>query len=83
MDLLPNLAFDSNLRFVDKLPNLQTPSYVEMDLRLGWRPRKNLELSLVGQNLLHDHHREFNRTFVDNPPTEIERSFFGKITWRF
>ena len=83
MDLVRNVDFDTNFRYVDKLPNLQTPSYVELDLRLGWRPWEKLELSLAGQNLLHDHHPEFNRSFVNNPRTEIERSFFGKITWRF
>jgi iron complex outermembrane receptor protein len=83
MDLLPNVEFDTNVRYVDKLPNLQTPSYLELDLRLAWRPRKNLELALVGQNLLQDRHAEFSRTFVNIPRTEIERSFFGKITWRF
>jgi len=83
MDLLPNVEFDSNLRFVDKLASLQIPAYWELDLRLGWRPRKNLELSLVGQNLLHDHHPEFDRSFVNNPRTEVERSVYGRITWRF
>lgn len=83
VDLTSQIAFDSNLRYVDRLPNLQTPGYVELDLRLGWKPLHNLELSLVWQNLLHDRHPEFNRSFVNNPRTEIERSFFGKLTWRF
>jgi hypothetical protein len=39
-----------------------------------------MEISLVGQNLLHDHHAEFG------PPDargEIKRSVYGKIAWGF
>jgi iron complex outermembrane receptor protein len=32
-------------------PYLQRNAYSEFDLRVGWRPRKGLELSLTGQNL--------------------------------
>ena len=41
------------LRYVDELPQPGGAAYTELDLRLGWRSRR-LELSLVGQNLLHD-----------------------------
>jgi hypothetical protein len=39
-----------------------------------------LQLALVGQNLLHDRHIEFG-----SPATrgEIERSVYGKATWQF
>jgi iron complex outermembrane receptor protein len=83
LDLGPNVDFDSNLRFVDTLPSLGIASYLELDLRLAWRPRNDLELSLVGQNLLQAHHLEFSRTFVDEQRTEVDRGFYGKVTWRF
>ena len=55
-------------------------SYSELDLRLAWQASEQLELSLVGQNLLHDHHLEFG-----TPATrgEIERGVYGKAAWRF
>jgi iron complex outermembrane receptor protein len=55
-------------------------AYSELDLRLAWPASEQLEVSLVGQNLLHDHHAEFG------PPVargEIERSVYGKVTWQF
>jgi iron complex outermembrane receptor protein len=55
---------------------------VRLDLRLGWQPTKNLELSLVVQNALDNQHAEAGRT-VGIGPTEIQRSFYGKLTWRF
>ena len=41
----------------------------ELDLRLAWDGWKQLELSLVGQNLLHRHHLEFGP-----PGARAERS---------
>ena len=34
-------------------------AYVTLDLRLAWRPYKDIELSLVGQNLLAQKHLEY------------------------
>ena len=34
-------------------------AYSELDVRLAWQASEQLELALVGQNLLHDHHLEF------------------------
>ena len=87
MDLPQNVELDAGLRWVDTLHNNNggvvgtVPSYFELDARLGWRPVKNLELSFVGQNLLHDQHPEFGAP----SPTreEIVRSFYGKMSWRF
>jgi iron complex outermembrane receptor protein len=63
------------------LPNPGVPSYVELDLRLAWRPAANLEVSAVGQNLLEDQHREFG---LESPAAaEVERGIYGKLTWQF
>jgi iron complex outermembrane recepter protein len=85
MNLPQNIEFDLNFRWVDKLPTNNNgvveyvPSYAELDARLGWRPIDKLEISIVGQNLLHDRHLEY---FVSPPsPTEeIRRSAYAKIS---
>ena len=85
MDLPQNMELDAGLRWVDSFrfnnggAPATIPNYVELDARLGWRPRKNFELSIVGQNLLHDHHLEY----YTSPREEIVRSVYGKVTWRF
>mgnify|MGYP003393491815 CR=1 FL=1 len=56
--------------------------YVTLDLRMAWRPAKNLELSLVGQNLLAQKHLEFIQEF-NTSPTAIDRGMYGKISWGF
>jgi iron complex outermembrane receptor protein len=80
LDLPANFQFDTVLRYVDNLNQLgpTVPSYLELDLRLAWRPTKSWELAIIGQNLLDDQHPEFG-----NPASrqEIPRSVLGKITW--
>jgi iron complex outermembrane receptor protein len=86
MDLPGNVTLDAALRYVDMLHNIANgvrgtvPSYVELDVRLSWMPVKNLELSVVGQNLLDRQHPEFG---FPTSRHEIQRGVFGKVTWRF
>ncbi len=87
MNLPWRVDFDVGLRWVDALltntgplPGI-VPSYFEMDSRLAWRTVKGLELSVVGQNLLHAHHVEYG--FPSPTTVQIQRSVYGKIAWRF
>ena len=86
-DLPRRVELDAGLRWVDALrinnngTSATVPSYCELDVRLAWRPSDNLELALVGQNLLHDQHPEYG---VPGPGREeIERSVYAKATWRY
>ena len=88
MDLPGNTELDARLRWVDTLHNISNgklgtvPSYLELDVRFSWHPTDRLELSIAGQNLLHDHHPEFG--FPDpNRRSEIERGVYGKVSWKF
>jgi iron complex outermembrane receptor protein len=87
LDLTETVQLDVLLRHlsdVRSMPEVVTgegvDGYTEVDVRLAWRVLDNLELSLVGQNLLHDDHVEFGA------PAErgaIERSVYGKLIWGF
>ncbi|HSU85789.1 MAG TPA: hypothetical protein VLI42_03565, partial [Chthoniobacterales bacterium] len=80
LDLARNVEFDSYLRFVDDLPNPATPSYLELDLRVGWSPRPGLEVAIVGRNLLDEAHPEFAGTMLTR---EVRRSLYGTLRWEF
>ena len=83
-DLPRNLELDLSPRYIDNLPSVKVDSYVELDARLSWKPFENLEMSLIGQNLLDNHHPEYIQgVIVSTGSTEIERSIFAKIEWRF
>jgi iron complex outermembrane recepter protein len=82
INLPADLEFDSVLRYVDNLNQRGplVPSYVSLDLRLGWQPTPNWEFAVVGQNLLDKRHAEFGAPATRQ---EIPRSVYGKVTWKF
>ena len=79
---MPALRWVDSFMFNNSGAPATVPAYCELDVRLSWHPRKNLELSIVGQNLLHDHHLEYVIS-SPNPREEIQRSVYGKVTWHF
>jgi iron complex outermembrane recepter protein len=83
IDLSADIELDLWLRYVDRLRRDDIPSYLELDTRLGWKPRPTLEVALVGQNLLDSRHPEFPRETLFNVlPTEVQRGVYVKMTWR-
>jgi iron complex outermembrane recepter protein len=59
------------------------PAYTELTMRVAWRPTLNLELALIGNNLLHESHREFVSEYADIVPADIERSLAFQLRWVF
>ena len=78
-DASDRFAVDGTVYYVDNLPNYQIKAYTRFDLRLAWRLDDNVQLELVGQNLFDDSHQEFAN---DSGSAEIQRSVFGRLTWR-
>ncbi len=60
----------------------QVDEYLTMDANLIWNATPNLELMLVGRNLLDSSHLEYVSEFA-TPQTEIERSVYAKLTYHF
>lgn len=58
------------------------PAYLTADLRLSYRPNDSLEFALVGQNLFDPSHPE-QATAPFVTASEVPRSFYGKVTWKF
>ncbi len=74
------IEFGTVIRYIDKLPKPAVADYTGLDLRIAWGITKNIELSVVGQNILDKQHLEF---IPSSPaPREIERSIYGKIVCR-
>jgi iron complex outermembrane receptor protein len=80
LDVTADVSFDAHVRYVDELPDRQVPDYTSLDLRLGWTPRPELELAIVGQNLLEARHPEFGSPVGRR---EIERGGYAELTWRW
>jgi iron complex outermembrane receptor protein len=87
MDVTSALEVDATLRDVDHVtrdllvgpnevvtPYEVVPSYIEADARIGWRIADRWELSLEGDNLLHNRHLEVNDPSTTTP-RYIQRAF--------
>ena len=84
INLPANWEFDQTLYYVDAIKSQQIRSYFRLDLRLGWRPSKNIDISIVGQNLLDSQHQEWGTVQVQtNDRNLVERSVFGKVVFKF
>ena len=81
-DLQRNLRLNLDLRYVGKLTSLQVDGYLTADARVAWRPYAEVELAVVGRNLLRDQHLEFPADFSGGRSlAEVERSVYGVLTW--
>jgi iron complex outermembrane recepter protein len=79
-DLTRNVELDFSWRSVAELPAPVVPAYSELDVRFAWLPTANLELSIVGRNLLHDRHPEYGNAATRS---EYERNVLGQVRWQF
>lgn len=75
VDLTSNMQLDISGRYADALPSPAVPAYFALDARLAWE-YKDLEIALVGQNLIEPQHREFGLR-------EIPRAVYGMVALRF
>lgn len=89
--LSENLTLDAWIRHVeglvdlniDGLVNLNLESYTTLDLRLAWKPVKNLELSLVGQNLGRGDTQQYVQEILLSPDAKISSTVYAQAVWKF
>ncbi|SFG64628.1 iron complex outermembrane recepter protein [Neptunomonas qingdaonensis] len=96
-DLTATLELDLGVYYVSSLSSTGSDflvfgddgidDYVRTDVRVGWQISPEVELSIVGQNLLQDTHQEFSTSPLNvggyPESTEINRSVSAKLTVRF
>lgn len=81
MDLPSGFTLDLTGRYVSALPTLGVEDYAEADARLAWRsPARRFEAAIVGQNLVHRSHPEFE---TPDKRTELQRGVYASVTWRY
>jgi iron complex outermembrane receptor protein len=78
--ITPNVGWDVSAYYVDRLIALRVPSYTRLDSGLTWHAGERWALTVVGQNLLKEHHLEFAST-SSLLPTLIKRGAYVKLTW--
>jgi iron complex outermembrane receptor protein len=83
LNLWRSFDLDAALYRVSSLGGRQVPGYTRIDSRLGWRIRESIEASGGVQNLLDNRHPEFNGIDVLVLPSQVRRSVYGKMIFRF
>jgi len=82
-DLPSGFAWEVSGYFVGPVPAQRVPSYTRFDTQLSRRLGERVELSLVGQNLIQDHHLESNDSLTSLNPSQVKRSAYMKVSWQF
>jgi len=89
LEMNHGLAWDASVYYVDQLTqqgplsNVTIPAYTRLDTGLTWKLGESVALSVVGQNLLRDHHPEFMDINGSLQSGQIKRSGYAKFTWHF
>lgn len=76
-----HLEWNSSAYFVGRLATV--PSYTRLDSGVTWQPAKAFSFSIVGQNLLRDHHAEFDNVAQIVNTSLIKRSAYAKFSLQF
>ena len=82
-DISDRLQMNLWLRYVSGITFYNIPNYVTMDTQLNWRPEKNIEFFLTGQNLFQEHHQEYVSDFIPTTPNRIPRGIYVGARWQF
>ena len=82
-DISEKIQLNLWLRYTSKIEFYNIPDYVTMDAKLAFKPVKNIELFLVGQNLFSESHREFVSDIVPSTAARIPRGIFVGARWQF
>jgi iron complex outermembrane recepter protein len=80
LDLDGQRSLDCTLRHVAALSNPDVPAYTSVDVRYGWRPRPDWELSIAGQHLNGGGHAEFTSAATRS---HFGRGVYAKAVYRF
>jgi hypothetical protein len=73
-------------RWVARLPFQNVPAYSELGVRLEWRASDRLDLSVNGENLLHERHAEFGSGAIGSGgagQVRMRRSIHAKAAFRW
>ncbi|MEO5774726.1 MAG: TonB-dependent receptor [Sphingomicrobium sp.] len=83
IDLPGEVSVNGSLRRVSALGVANIPAYTEVDLKVTHQPMAGLDLSLIGQNLIHKRHLEFSEFGYPAPLSYVPRSVAAEVRYRF
>lgn len=82
-DISNRLQLNLWLRYTSRVEFYNIPDYVTMDAKLAFKPVRNIELFLVGQNLFSENHREYVSDIIPSTAARLPRGIYVGAQWRF
>ena len=79
-DVAGGWSFDWLFRYVSRLPASSVPDYATWNLRVGWTVARDVDLSIVGQDLWQAQHLEWAAGAGSD--AEVQRSVYARVSWR-
>ncbi|MEQ1704444.1 MAG: TonB-dependent receptor [Rickettsiales bacterium] len=76
------IEMNNALYAVSELHGIDIPAYYRFDTKLSYPLTDSVKVSLVGQNLFDHRHKEFS-PFLYQTQTEIGRSIYGGVSYKF
>ena len=77
---LQHVEFDTNLYFTGPFREGDVNGYHRLDVRLAWKPMKDLEISLVGQDLLKASYKS-NTDSIMGYESRIQQRYYMQMTY--
>ncbi len=77
------LTHKSRMRMEATGTPVEIPARSDLDIRYAWKPSRDLQISLVGQNLLHRRTLEYIPDQLPSAPVNTGRGFHLRIEHRF
>ncbi len=78
-----NLHWDASAYFVNRLRSASIPSYTRLDTGLSWYAGEHFKVSVVGQNLVEELHKEYAGPSSSLQSGLVRRGAYAKIDWSF
>ena len=82
-NIAPHVSLNLFYSYRSALTFASIPAYSGLDACLSWKATDNLEVSVVGQDLLDPSHAEFPAYFLSSSVREIARSYHLRLSVRF
>ncbi|MBN1764550.1 MAG: TonB-dependent receptor [Sedimentisphaerales bacterium] len=82
-DITKDLELNTLAYYNDQASAALAGSYIRMDVGLNWHVSEQMEIGVWGQNLLDNTHPEYKEDVLSSDYTEVPRSYYVQMTYRF
>jgi len=83
LDLTRNLQLNAGVSYVSRVPEYKVPAYVSTDLSVVWKPNDSMDVAVGVTNMFDNHHPEFGASSAQSIVTEVPRTVYVQVNYKF